>query len=48
MEFPNDIQAALLFDRRMDGLEAMVRTFTRIEEARTGARFAVRQPPGHD
>jgi hypothetical protein len=41
MEFPNDIQAALLFDRRIDGLEAMVRTFTRIEEARTGARFSV-------
>jgi hypothetical protein len=41
MQFPNDIQAALLFDRRVDSLEAMVRDFLRIEEARSGARFNV-------
>jgi hypothetical protein len=39
MQFPNDIQAALLFDRRVDDLEAIVRAFLRIEEARTGTRF---------
>ncbi|HEX8124926.1 MAG TPA: hypothetical protein VF548_05025 [Allosphingosinicella sp.] len=41
MRFPNEIQAALLFDRRVGDLEAAVRTFLRVEEARTGARFAV-------
>jgi len=41
MQFPNEIQAALLFDRRVDTLEAMVRDFLRIEEARSGARFNV-------
>jgi len=41
MQFPNEIQAALLFDRRVDNLEAMVRDFLRIEEARSGARFNV-------
>ena len=41
MQFPNDIQAALLFDRRVNSLEAMVRSFMRIEEGRSGARFNV-------
>ena len=41
MQFPNEIQAALLFDRRVDNLEAMVRDFVRIEGARSGATFNV-------
>lgn len=41
MQFPNDIQVALLFDRPVGILDALVRSFTRLEEARTGARFAV-------
>lgn len=41
MQFPNDVQAALLFDRRVDALAAAVQTFMRVEEARTGARFDV-------
>jgi hypothetical protein len=41
MQFPNRIQAALLFDRRIDGLEAIVRAFMLVEEARSGARFNV-------
>lgn len=41
MQYPNDIQSALLFDRQVDNLEAMVRSFMRIEEGRTGARFNV-------
>lgn len=41
MLFPNEIQAALLFDRRVDCLEAAVRSFMRIEEARSGAKFNV-------
>jgi hypothetical protein len=41
MQFPNEIQAALLFDRRVEALEAMVRNFMQVEEARTGTRFNV-------
>ena len=41
MQFPNEIQAAVLFDRRVDCLEAAVRTFMTVEEARSGARFNV-------
>lgn len=41
MLFPNAIQAALLFDRRVDSLEEAVRTFMRVEQARTGAQFNV-------
>ena len=41
MKFPNNVQAALLFDRPVNELEAIVRAFTRIEEARSGARFNV-------
>lgn len=39
MQFPNDIQAALLFDARVTELEAIVRAFMRVEEAKSGARF---------
>jgi hypothetical protein len=39
MQFPNDVQAALLFDRRVGDLEAVVRTFLRVEEARGGLPF---------
>jgi hypothetical protein len=39
MQYPNEIQAALLFDRPVHDLEAMVRAFLRVEEARTGTRF---------
>ena len=41
MQFPNDIQAALLFNDRVSGLEEMVRDFVRVEEARSGTRFNV-------
>lgn len=41
MQFPNEIQAALLFDGRVDSLEDAVRTFMRVEEARSGAQFNV-------
>lgn len=39
MQFPHEIQAALLFDRRVDSLDAIVRNFLRLEEARSGARY---------
>ncbi|HEX2764724.1 MAG TPA: hypothetical protein VHM92_12890 [Allosphingosinicella sp.] len=41
MLFPNDIQAALLFDRPVNAIEGIVRDFMRVEEARTGATFNV-------
>lgn len=41
MQYPSDIQAALLFDRRVDCLETMVRDFIRVEAARSGAQFNV-------
>ena len=41
MQFPNEIQACLLFDQRVDSLETMVRAFLRIAEANLGARFNV-------
>ena len=41
MQFPNEIQAAILFDRRLSSLEEMVRSFARLEEARSGTRFNV-------
>ena len=41
MQYPSDIQAALLFDRPVGELEAIVRDFARIEEAKSGARFNV-------
>jgi len=39
MQFPNEVQSALLFDRRVGSLDDIVRTFMKIEEARTGTRF---------
>lgn len=39
MQYPNKLQSALLFDGTVADLEAMVRTFARVEEARSGARF---------
>ncbi|HEY0621739.1 hypothetical protein [Sphingomonas sp.] len=41
MQFPNDIQTALLFDRRVDDLEHIVREFMRVEGMRSGAQFNV-------
>jgi len=41
MQFPNDIQACLLFDRPVGDLEAIVRTFIQVEEGRSGTRFNV-------
>lgn len=41
MQFPNETQAALLFDRPVGGLEDMVRSFVRMEEMRSGAQFNV-------
>ena len=41
MQYPNEVQAALLFDRPVDSLDAMVRDFARIEEARSAATFNV-------
>jgi hypothetical protein len=41
MQYPNDVQAALLLDRKVTDLEAIVRDFARIEEARSGARFNI-------
>jgi hypothetical protein len=39
MLYPNRLQAALLFDRRVDTLDEMLRAFTRIEGMRSDARF---------
>lgn len=39
MQFPNEIQAALLFDRPITCLEDAARAFMQFEGARTGARF---------
>lgn len=41
MLYPNRLQAALLFDRRAECLEAVMRDFTRIEGMRSGATFHV-------
>jgi hypothetical protein len=41
MLYPNRVQAALLFDRPVRELEAIVRDFTRIEGMKSGASFAV-------
>jgi hypothetical protein len=40
MQFPNEIQSAILFDRKVTSLEQMVRSFAKVEEARSGTRFA--------
>lgn len=39
MLYPNRLQTALLFDRPLHDLEAIMRDFTRIEGMRTGASF---------
>lgn len=39
MQYPNRVQAALLFDRPVDDLEAIMRSFMRIEGMRSGAQF---------
>lgn len=39
MLYPNRLQAALLFDRPVDDLEAIMRDFIRIEKMRSGADF---------
>jgi hypothetical protein len=41
MLYPNRLQAALLFDRPMRELEAIVRSYARIETMRSGANFNV-------
>ena len=41
MLYPNRLQAALLFDRPVRDLEAIMRDFTRIEGMRSGAAFNV-------
>lgn len=41
MQFPNEVQSALLFDRPIKCLETVARTFMTIEEANTGARYNV-------
>jgi hypothetical protein len=41
MLYPNRVQAALLFDRPIADLEAMMRDFMRIEGMRSGAQFNV-------
>lgn len=41
MLYPNRLQAALLFDRRVHDLESVMRDFTRIEGMRSGAAFTV-------
>ena len=47
MQFPNELQAAIVFDRRITSLEQMVAAFTEGEEARSGARFnMVEAKPG--
>ncbi|MFS0737922.1 hypothetical protein ABC347_12805 [Sphingomonas sp. 1P06PA] len=39
MLYPHEIQACLLFDRRVDTLDAIMRAFTATEGQRSGARF---------
>lgn len=39
MLYPNRLQTALLFDKRVDCLDAVIRDFMRIERMRTGAAF---------
>jgi len=41
MLYPNRLQAALLFDRPVRDLEAIMRDYTRIETMRSGAQFNV-------
>ncbi len=41
MQYPNRIQSCLVFDERIDVLEAAVRDFAKIEEMKSGATFNV-------
>ncbi|QUL37895.1 hypothetical protein [Erythrobacter sp. JK5] len=41
MKYPNRLQACLVFDERIDVLEAAVRDFAKIEEMKSGATFNV-------
>ncbi|MEO7689879.1 MAG: hypothetical protein ABIS51_11380 [Sphingomonas sp.] len=41
MQFPNDVQAALLFDRRVTSLDEIARTFLKLDEAQSGPRYNV-------
>src|SRR5687768_14364297 len=41
MQYPNEVQAALLFDGRVGALDEIVRSFMRVEEARSGATFNI-------
>ena len=41
MKYPNQLQVALLFDRRVSSLEKAVRFFLHLEEARNGHRYNV-------
>jgi len=41
MQFPNELQAAIVFDQRVDCLRTVLQTFKQVEEARSGARFNV-------
>lgn len=41
MKYPNQLQVALLFDRRVSSLEKAVRFFLHLEEARDGHRYNV-------
>lgn len=41
MQYPNRIQACLIFDERTDILEAVVRDFARVEDMKTGTVFNV-------
>jgi hypothetical protein len=48
MLYPNRLQAALLFDRRVHGLEAIMRDFTRIEGMRSPVGFRLSEAnPGY-
>ena len=39
MQFPNELQSAIVFDQRITSLDQMVDAFTKIEAERSGARF---------
>lgn len=39
MQYPNDIQCALMFERDAPNLDATVRTFMQVEAARSGTRY---------
>ncbi len=41
MQYPNRIQAALVFDERIDVLDDIVRNFAKVEEMKTGTVFNV-------